>query len=192
MFFELSTVRASVWTAQYRMTKWPITTKHFSCEARAIQRVASVKPDLPVAQSDCQRFKFFSDSTHVIDLHGLNDHDIAHQPAPGSVTWGRYSAPLALSVAAPVWVWGYAWWSSKPMASIPLSRIVTSKELVRQFAGYFSAPSKEVGERMAREYTTVSARACGAYFNFLVRKEHAAAFRQAGMSVGMKRHGLKD
>lgn len=187
VMFELADVRASVPFAMQRMKQWPISVRQFECEAKAIRRVGAVGAGIAVMQSDCQRFKFFSDSTPVIDLHGLSDRRIAHLPAPGRVTWGRYSHDIALSVAAPIWVVGYGWWLPKPMSALPLSELIASNALMRQYTGPYSAPGKDTAERIVDLYTTASVRACGMYFNFLVRKEHAATFRRHGISVNGSR-----
>jgi hypothetical protein len=183
LFFELADLRSWSRFAMERMRSWPISVHQFTCQAQAMRRVAAVSSGIAVMQSDCQRFKFFADSTRVIDLEGFSDRRIAHQPAPGHVVWGRYSHELALSVGAPVWVWGWGWWSPKAMSALPLSEIVVSNELIRQYTGSFGALGKEIAERVVREYTTASVRGCGMYFNFLVRKDYVAAFRRAGISV---------
>lgn len=184
-FLELSAVRASSGFARSQMDAWPTSVDQFECQARAFRRVAAVDPRLAVAQSDCQRFKFFSDSTRVIDLHGLSDRRIAHEPAAGRVVWGRYTNERSVAIGAPIWIWGYAWWSHQATASMPLSRLVGSEELVRRFVGHIPVPRGETAALMVRNYTTASVKACGVYLNFLVRKKHIRAFRRAGIRVGV-------
>ncbi len=158
----------------------------FACQEEAMLEMAAVNPDLAVAQSDCQRFKFFSDRTRVIDLHGLNDEAIAHEPTDRPVRWGKYSHEEAVRIGAPIWIWGHRWITSSPLSEIPLERLVSNPDLVRRFTGYGEAPRGESREKMVRDYVPVSLRTCGggSYFNFLVRREYASQFRAAGMEVG--------
>lgn len=170
--------------AQIAMATWPVSEETFACEQQALSAIAAIDPSLAVAQSDCQRLKFYSDETYVVDLHGLNDRSIAHQPAYRRVLWGRYQHDTALNVGAPVWVWGFRWLSPYPITSVRLSQLLSDQRLVHIFSGFEHVPKPATAARIAREYVPASVPACDLYLNFLVRKEHAAAFRRAGVSIG--------
>ena len=186
--FQLSDLGTDWKRARRRIKAGPVRAEvAYACEAEAFRKVAAVRPDLAVAQSDCQLYKFFCDRTRVIDLHGLNDTAIAHEPANRPIKWGKYSHSTALRIGAPIWIWGFKWMARRPIAKIPMERLISDRALVRRFAGHREAVTGQAGEKMVRDYVPASLRACGgrAYFNFLVRKEFASQFRAAGIEVGV-------
>lgn len=154
----------------------------YACERQAARMLAEVTPEGTVMQTDWQRLKFFEDELRVIDLHGLNDREIARLEVEGPVRYGKFSHAHALEVGAPVWIYGHRLGSEIPMAAVPMRLLLSDPATADRFVGYV-AP-KEVVEAMRRDYVPASLPVCDRFFNLLVRREHAAALAGRGVIVG--------
>lgn len=163
---------------------WPIREESYACQRDAFRHLAAVVPTLSIAESDCQRCKYFSDATYVIDLHGINNRAIAHAPEAGPVIWGRYRHERGLEIGAPVWIWGFAWYNTRPMAEVPMATLVADASLVEAFAGYTDGVYPSVARQMIRDYVPASLPICGHYFNFLVRRDHAPLLEGSDVQIG--------
>lgn len=173
------TLRASVIRTQVEL--WPLSERDFTCEAVGFHRLAGIVGDLPVAESDAQRLKYFEDRVRVIDLHGLSDPDMARQETPEPVRWGRYTPRRGVEVDAAVWISGYRWMAREPMAEQLMEHLVADPAL---FPGYLPI-RKDVSRRIIDRYAPASIPACpGRFLNVLVRRDRAPAFRAAGALVG--------
>lgn len=176
-------VRADVIRAQMR--RGGLSRNDFVCEAQAFRRLAGIVGEGPVAESDAQRLKYFEDGIRLIDLHGLNDREIARREVMEPVRWGHYRPSVGVDVDAPVWIWGPRWLSTEPMSRISMERLVTDKRLVERYAGYLELPSPELARRMVERYAPASIPVCGEQFvNVLVRRDWTSQFRGAGIAVG--------
>lgn len=154
----------------------------YACEREAARRLAAVVPGGVVMQTDWQRLKHFEDGLRVIDLHGLNDREIARLPLDGPVRYGKFSHAHALRVAAPVWIYGHRLASDAPMAAVPMAALLRDPATASRFVGYV-AP-EEVVEAMRRDYLPASIPVCDRFLNLLVRREHAEALARQGVLVG--------
>lgn len=154
----------------------------YRCEQQAARQLAAVAPNATVMQTDWQRLAWFTDGLRVIDLHGLNDREIARLPVEGPVRYGKFTHAHALTVGAPVWVYGHRLASDVPMAAVPMVMLLTDPAVASRFVGYV-APADQV-DAIAAAYVPASIPVCGRYFNVLVRREHAAALASAGLLVG--------
>lgn len=164
--------------------RWPLSEKTYACERRVADRIADLVGERgSVSQTDFQRLKYFSDSTHVVDLHGLSTAWIAHEPWAEQVTYGKFRHELALRVGAEVWVYGYRQGSRQiPMAAIPTDRLLADPAAYSRFVGY-EAPER-VRADIKAAYLPASIQECDRFFNFLVRRDVAQRFVGAGVIVG--------
>jgi hypothetical protein len=136
-----------------------------------------------LSQTDFQRLKYFVDDARVIDLHGLNTAWIAHRPRTEPVRYGKFRHELGLEVRAEVWVYGHRLGSHHvPMAVVPMAALLADPAAYERFVGY-GAPA-HVHDAMAAAYLPASIAECGAYFNFLVRRDLGERFVHAGVLVG--------
>jgi hypothetical protein len=154
----------------------------YACERQAARELARVALGSEVMQTDWQRLLFFEDELHVIDLHGLNDREIARLSWSGPVRYGKFSYDQALEVGAPVWIYGYRLTSDVPMAAVPIDQLLRNPQVFEHFVGY-GAPA-EVVDGIAAAYVPASFPVCGKFFNVLVRRDHAESFVRQGVLVG--------
>lgn len=154
-----------------RLSEWPPSDASYGCDRELVRVVTGAWPDAVVAQSDFQRFKYFSDRTRVLDLHGLNDRALAHVVVDGPVRHGKYDPSRAARTDADVWIWGYLYWQERPLAEHSLAEVLADPGLAQQFSGYPERPDAEARARMLARFTTASVPACGGYYNFLVRQD---------------------
>jgi hypothetical protein len=180
------------WTS--RLTT-PLDRRQFACEQEAANSLQTIAPNLAVAETDYQRLKFFGDSIHVIDLHGLNDRQIAHQIAPGHVVWGKFTYEEALRVDAPIWIYGVSpLMHGPPMADVSIADLLLNRQLFMGYTHYLEYHHDTLGTQimsdaalhgMVERYQTASLRVCRElYLNFLARRDVAPMLARAGVLVG--------
>jgi hypothetical protein len=151
------------------------------CVADVAQTLVALAPEGRIAQSDFQLVKFFAGDHRVVDLHGLNDARIAHEPWSDRVTFGKFSQAGGIRENAEIYVYGNRLWSEEPMAQRALRDVLVDADLHWQFVGYGRGEDWPERERITPEqvealvgaYRTASLRACGAFFNFLIRRDVA-------------------
>jgi hypothetical protein len=162
------------------------------CVARVSRALVALAPDGRIAQSDFQLVKYFVGDHPVVDLHGLNDVRIAHEPWGDRVTFGKFSQANGIRTNAEIYVYGNRLWSERPMAAHPLREILEDARLHWQFVGYGRGPewpereqvtSEEI-EALVAAYRPASLRACGAFFNFLIRRDVAERASASGVMIG--------
>jgi len=158
------------------------SVEDYGCEKQAARALAQVLPSGEVMQTDWQRLKFFEDDLRVIDLHGLNDRNIARQTIDGPVRYGKFTHANALEVGADVWVYGHRLATEIPMAAVPIDLLLRHPPTYERFVGY-EAP-QEVVEPLRAAYLPASFPVCKRFFNVLVRREHAATLARSGVLVG--------
>jgi hypothetical protein len=152
------------------------------CVADLTQRLVAIAPKGRIAQSDFQMVKYFAGGDYpVVDLHGLNDHDLAHEAFDERITFGKFSQAGGIRANAEIYVYGYRAWNDEPMAAHSLRSVLTDRDLHWQFTGYGHGTqwpqreqvTPEQAEALVAAYRPATLRACETYFNFLVRRDIA-------------------
>jgi len=169
-------------------TEWPFSQEMFWCELQSVTALQKAIPRGTVAQSDFQRLKYFADEFTVIDLHGLNDREIAHQPWTDYVGWGKYDAANGIRRHPDAWFWGYKFrLHHLSFADIPMRRLVNDADIESQVVGYAGTPfaaKPDAAAALVDQYLPATFPVCGRFINLIVRKELADNFRRAGFVVG--------
>lgn len=171
----------------WRIGRWPHDLSDYHCDREFSDWLDKSVPELAIAQSDFQRLKLFNDRLQVVDLRGLNDVHIAHQPWDGVNRWGKFNHDVAISVDAPIWLWGRRLKTGKPMADYPLDRLILDAKLLTYFTDWPDVPIvgfTAAGQMMRENYLTASVAVCNGYYNFLAHKDIGARLRSAGALVG--------
>ena len=171
---------------RFARAQWPMTIEQFSCELPLAQRLRQANAGGAVAQTDFQRLKYFDDALQVIDLHGLSDMAIAHQPVSEPVVWGKFDPATVVERRPEVWIWGNAFLGSEPMSAYPMRRLLDDDGLQERFAGYTGRERARgaIADAIATSYVPASTRLCEGYFNLLVRSDVASRYAAAGFVVG--------
>jgi hypothetical protein len=174
------------------ITNIPSITKLFSKDNEIIDRYNSeyigVKklseklPNIKVAQSDFQKFKLYAaDNIEVIDLHGLNNQEIAHQNWQEHVLWGKSSYQNGIDANAEIWIFGYIVISDETWTNRSLSDIMNNEELFDKFVGKGDPLYSNQAEKMKNNYILASIPIyyfnVRKYLNFLIRKDVSAKVR---------------
>ncbi|MBS2029103.1 MAG: hypothetical protein JST54_14465 [Deltaproteobacteria bacterium] len=170
----------------FARAQWPMTLEQFSCELPLAQRLRQASAGGAVAQTDFQRLKYFDDALQVIDLHGLSDMAIAHQPVTEPVVWGKFDPATVVERRPEVWIWGNMFLGSEPISAYPMRRLLDDDGLQERFAGYAGRERARgaTADAIATTYLPASTRLCDGYFNLLVRSDVAARYAAAGFTVG--------
>lgn len=149
----------------------------FDCHRRMAEAVARAAGRGSVAQSDYQMVKYFVDDARVVDLMGLNDKQLAHEPVSGRVRWGKFSIGAALRADADIWLYGPGWVDAGAIKAVELFRYQDALSM-----GATRAPSCEETEMAARRYTHVAMPivGCGT-FRFLARRELVPGLANKGI-----------
>jgi hypothetical protein len=159
--------------------RWPLSRERFDCTRQIMDRFKEALPSATMAQSDFQRAKFFAGEMRVVDLHGLSDKTIAHKEWPRPAVFGKYHPAHAIEVDADIWVWGFKFMAArKPMAAVPMSRLIYDARTQRLYTGYRRKNDWSVdkeADNILATYLPATSKLCGRYFNFLIRKDRAAA-----------------
>lgn len=162
---------------------WPLRERHFAPHREAAERLQAAFPGLTVAQSDYQRVKYFADRVRVVDLHGLNDRRIAHEPDPGQVLFGKFRHQHGIAAAADVWIYGYkSFFNRVPLAGFSMQRVMHDPAVYEPLVGY--GVRRQQAAAMRATYLPASLPLGGQYFNFLVRRDLAPRALAAGILVG--------
>ena len=152
--------------------------------AVALQRVI---PTGTVAQTDFQRVKFWCDSLRVLDLEGLSDRQIAHEPVDEPVRLGKFRPVIVLRTKPEVWIPGYKFRTRISRFAIDPPVLSSDPETQMQRLGYderMEVAEGDVAAALSSLYVPVSLESCGVFFNFFVRQDLAARFSEAGFLVG--------
>ena len=165
---------------------WPLDENTFAVDREIIAQLSAVLPNGDIAQSDFQRYKYFSDRTRVIDLHGLNERRFAHVPVEGQVLWGKFRYQNVVEANAPVWIYGPIFYSDTPWASFSTHSILFDSEAYLKFLGWgfdMCGESREVAKAIESTYLPASLQVGTRYFNFLVRRDWAGSLAATGILV---------
>lgn len=164
--------------------EWPLSLQSFACDREIAAQLKQVAESEVVGQTDYQRLKFFADELTVLDLTGLNDRSIAHESEPLPVAWGKFSYGRTLARAPALLVLGHEVRpSAQPMSSWSIQGLAADPQRCEAFIGYPIEPAWT--DALAARYVTASLRACGGYFNLLVRRDRAETFRSRGLLIGL-------
>ena len=148
--------------------RFSIHSDLYTCERELAAELRQVIPGGTFAESDFQRLKYFADDLTVIDIFGLNDREIAHEPRSTAVRWGKDDLGKVLGRRPDAWVWGPGYMRSFPLDGGTLFPLRERPELAPLVASYVPA----------------SARVCGGvYMSFAVRRDLAPRFVEAGFNV---------
>lgn len=178
---EVSLREAEARRALIRDT-WPVRHEHFECDRQIARSLEALLGTGTVAQSDYQKLKYFADGLRVVDLQGLNDRAIAHEPWPGPVRWGKYRHAHGVREAAPIWIFGYRTeLHETPLADAGIERALTDEAVWSRHIGY--APEGADAEAIRRLYAAASLPVCGKYFDVLVRRDVAQELASKGLLV---------
>lgn len=163
---------------------WPISEQNFGCDRWIAEKLSPMLNGLTVAQSDYQMFKYFADEVQVIDLHGLNDREIAHQPWERPVKWGKFNVLSGLERNPDIWFFGYHIGSTTalPINKVGMRAALSKPEIYNKSFGY-SATAKG-REMLIDRYRPVTMTCGPKVYNFLIEKSHIPRFRYFRMPVG--------
>jgi hypothetical protein len=154
--------------AAHARQRFSIHSDLYTCEQELAAGLHQVIPGGTFAESDFQRLKYFADDLTVIDVFGLNDREIAHEPRRTAVRWGKDDLEKVLLRRPDAWVWGPGYMRSFPLDGGTLFPLRERPELAPLVASYVPA----------------SARVCGGvYMSFAVRRDLAPRFVAAGFIV---------
>jgi hypothetical protein len=162
----------------------PLSEGSLDCHRQVARTLERLAPDLVVAQTDYQIFKYLSDATRVIDLQGLNDRAIAHRPFPGPVRFGKFDAREGLRADPHVWFYGYrvAMPGCRPLAPFTVRRVLTDPSIYEACFGY--GASEDVVRAIDARYVTATLSSCQLTFNFFLRRDLVPRAREVGIRVG--------
>ncbi|WP_145197761.1 hypothetical protein [Planctomycetes bacterium Poly30] len=164
----------------------PVGLEAFEGDEEVFRAIAAaLAPDEVFAHLHTQRFRWFEPATPVLDLTGLTDREVARRPASGPVRFGRTAIELALT---------------RKVGALhldPLRGRVTSLVDAPDLAAALSNPAMapryfgepylraELAEALSQHYLAASRRLPkgAGYFNLLVRRDLAEAFRAQGFRV---------
>jgi hypothetical protein len=157
------------------------------CDRRVAQRLRQA--GLSVGQTDFQRLKFLAPTLRVIDLSGLSDREIAHQPIAGPVREGKFTLRAVVARQPEVFVWGPGFWRPRPITQWSMREIVGDPELAHALLASREVGSTlpESGAALARSYVPASLDVCAAsegYFAVFVRRDVADRLARAGFVIG--------
>jgi hypothetical protein len=161
----------------------PLAEQDLECHRRVARTLEQLAPDLVVAQTDYQIFKYLSDASRVLDLQGLNDRAIAHRPFPEPVRFGKFDARDGVRADPHVWFYGHrvAMPGCPSLAPFTSRQVLTDPSISETCFGY-GAPEDVVRAIDAR-YVPATLHSCQLTFNFFLRRDLVPRARQLGIRV---------
>jgi hypothetical protein len=161
----------------------PLSERDLDCHRQVAWKLEQLAPDLVVAQTDYQVFKYLSDTSRVIDLQGLNDRAIAHRPLAEPVRFGKFDAWNGVRADPHVWFYGYrvAMPGCPALARLTTRQVLTDPSIYEACFGY--GASEELVRAMEERFVPATVRSCNLSFNFFLREDLVARARQLGIRV---------
>jgi hypothetical protein len=110
---------------------------------------------------------------------------LAHQPFAGQVLWGKATEANALAADSEIWICGCRPFGgvNRPLARLSTAELFGDPAVLMEYTGLPPGVA-DVTHRIVARYATASLPACGGYFNFLARRDIAAALVRQGVLVG--------
>ena len=173
------------WKKKWMLVQqWPVGEARFECDRWLAQMLSPLLEGLTVAQSDYQMFKYFADDVRVIDLHGLNDREIAHRPVSEHVKWGKFRVANGLERRPALWFFGYkiGYPRAVPINEAGMRAALTHPAIYENAFGYTANGAER--EVLIESYRPVTLTCGNRVYNFLVEKDQVPSLRAAGLPVG--------
>lgn len=166
--------------------RYATSPKGRRCEERVAFALRNVIPSGTIAQTDFQRLKYWCDPLRVLDLEGLSNRQIAHEPVYEPVKLGKFRPVTVLRTQPEVWIPGYKFRTQISRVFTKPHPLLSDPVTQMQRLGYDER--REVAEgavavELANLYVPASLESCGVFFNFFVRKDLARKFSEAGFLI---------
>ncbi len=161
----------------------PLSEQRLDCHRRVSRTLEQLAPDLVVAQTDYQIFKYLSDASRVIDLQGLNDRAIAHRPFAEPVRFGKFDAWNGVRADPHVWFYGYrvAMPGCPTLGLLTTRQVLTDRSIYEACFGY--GASDALVRALEERFVPATLHSCNLAFNFFLRRDLVPRARQLGIRV---------
>ena len=170
----------------------PLSEQGLDCHRQVARTLEQLAPDLVVAQTDYQIFKYLSDSSRVIDLQGLNDRAIAHRRVAEPVRFGKFDAWNGVRADPHVWFYGYR----VAMPGCPTLGLLTTRQVLTDPAIYEACfgygATEELVRAIEERFVPATLHSCNLSFNFFLRRDLVPRARQLGIRARADGAGAGD
>lgn len=166
----------------------PVGMEIFAGDAEVLARAETALAGAALAHRHAQRYRYLRPALPLFDLTGITSGEPVERPAPGRVTFGRDAIELGLDKGVGAFFLDVEVARPEALADHSIGVLADPVRGLR----FLGAPvlTPEQTEALAKEYVPASCvhgagQAHGAgWWNVLVRRDLASAFRAAGFRVG--------
>jgi hypothetical protein len=130
--------------------------------------------------------KYWCEPLRVVDLEGLSNREIAHEPVSDPVKFGKFSPVTVLRMRPEVWIPGHGFRTANSRVYWKPNPLLTDAETQMRVLGYDErrkVAEGDVATELAKLYVPASLQVCNVTYNLFVRKDLAMKFSEAGFLV---------
>jgi hypothetical protein len=137
------------------------------CDAELAAILSSKFPNKKIGQTDFQKLKYMANDLWVIDLHGLNDQEVAHSSFPIQNLWGKFNWSTVTMKDVDLVFVSFDFRQPYSVEGVNPSEVMTNEQLFYKYTGWSFAVSDLA---VRNDYTLASIGVCNEYYNFLIKK----------------------